>query len=84
MFLLRRPSARRIADLLAAERALPFTYAEVGATRGEMPTDGYAVDAYGASLGSTYNGRPRPPQILLAADGSMTVGRRRGSLASLA
>ena len=40
--------------------------------------------AYGASLGSTYNGRPRPPQILLATDGSMTVGRRRGSLASLA
>ena len=39
--------------------------------------------AYAASLGSTYNGRPRPPQVLLAADGSLTVGRRRGSLASL-
>ena len=40
--------------------------------------------AYGASLGSTYNGRPRPPQILLGPDGAMSVGRRRGSLASLA
>ena len=39
--------------------------------------------AYAASLASTYNGRPRPPQILQRTDGSMTVGRRRGSLASL-
>ena len=39
--------------------------------------------AYGASFGSTYNGRPRPPQVLLAADGSLSLGRRRGSLAAL-
>jgi diaminopimelate decarboxylase len=39
--------------------------------------------AYGASLGSTYNGRPRPPQLLLDPDGSIHVGRRRGSVASL-
>jgi len=39
--------------------------------------------AYAASLGSGYNGRPRPPQILRSADGSLTVGRRRGTLASL-
>ncbi len=39
--------------------------------------------AYGASLGSTYNGRPRPPQILLGIDGALTVGRRRGTLRSL-
>lgn len=39
--------------------------------------------AYAASLGSTYNGRPRPPQVLLAPDGTLTLGRRRGSLASL-
>jgi len=38
---------------------------------------------YGASLGSAYNGRSRPPQLLLAADGLIRVGRRRGSLASL-
>ncbi|HSO28312.1 MAG TPA: hypothetical protein VLS28_00275 [Candidatus Sulfomarinibacteraceae bacterium] len=39
--------------------------------------------AYGASLGSTYNGRPRAPQLLLESDGRLTVGRRRGSLAAL-
>ncbi len=36
--------------------------------------------AYAASLGSTYNGRPRPPQVLLAPDGALTLGRRRGSI----
>jgi diaminopimelate decarboxylase len=39
--------------------------------------------AYGTSLGSTYNGRPRPPQVLLAADGALRVARRRGSVAGL-
>ncbi len=34
--------------------------------------------AYAASLGSTYNGRPTPPQVMLAADGTMTLGRARG------
>ncbi len=36
--------------------------------------------AYATSLGSTYNGRPRPPQVLLAPDGTLTLGRRRGSI----
>jgi len=36
--------------------------------------------AYAASQGSSYNGRPRPPQVLLAADGTLTLGRRRGSI----
>ena len=39
--------------------------------------------AYAASLGSTYNGRPRPPQVLRANDGTLTLGRRRGSIAAL-
>ncbi len=39
--------------------------------------------AYAASLGSTYNGRPRPPQLLLEPDGRLTLGRRRGSFAAL-
>ncbi|HEX5590232.1 MAG TPA: hypothetical protein VFX65_08085 [Candidatus Limnocylindrales bacterium] len=39
--------------------------------------------AYAASLASTYNGRPRPPQLLLEPDGRLTLGRRRGSLAAL-
>ena len=39
--------------------------------------------AYGASLSSTYNGRPRPPQVILGADGRCRSGRRRGSSAAL-
>jgi diaminopimelate decarboxylase len=39
--------------------------------------------AYGAVLGSTYNGRPRPPQVLLEEDGGLRVVRRRGSLTAL-
>jgi diaminopimelate decarboxylase len=39
--------------------------------------------AYSASLGSAYNGRPRPPQVILEPDGRLTVARRRGSLAAL-
>ena len=39
--------------------------------------------AYATSLGSAYNGRPRPPQVLLAPDGALSVGRRRGTIAGL-
>jgi diaminopimelate decarboxylase len=39
--------------------------------------------AYAASLGSTYNGRPRPPQVIAESDGTLTLARRRGSLAAL-
>jgi diaminopimelate decarboxylase len=39
--------------------------------------------AYAASLGSTYNGRPRPAQVIAESDGSLTLARRRGSLAAL-
>jgi diaminopimelate decarboxylase len=39
--------------------------------------------AYAASLASTYNGRPRPPQVIVEGDGSLTLARRRGSVASL-
>ena len=39
--------------------------------------------AYGASLGSTYNGRPRPPQAVLEANGRLRIARRRGRLAAL-
>ena len=37
--------------------------------------------AYGASFSSTYNGRPRPPQVILEADGRLTLARRRGTIA---
>ena len=39
--------------------------------------------AYAASLASTYNGRPRPPQVLLEPDGALVLMRRRGSFAGL-
>lgn len=39
--------------------------------------------AYSASLSSTYNGRPRPPQVIAEVDGSLTLARRRGTLAAL-
>jgi diaminopimelate decarboxylase len=39
--------------------------------------------AYAASLSSTYNGRPRPPQVLLGLDGELRLGRRRGSVGAL-
>jgi diaminopimelate decarboxylase len=39
--------------------------------------------AYGSSLSSTYNGRPRPPQILLGAGGELRLARRRGSTGAL-
>ncbi len=39
--------------------------------------------AYAASLASTYNGRPRPPQVILAEDGRLVLARRRGSIAAL-
>ncbi len=39
--------------------------------------------AYAASMGSTYNGRPRPPQVILEPDGRLTLARRRGRLEAL-
>lgn len=39
--------------------------------------------AYAASQSSTYNGRPRPPQVLLEPDGRLRLVRRRGALSAL-
>jgi diaminopimelate decarboxylase len=39
--------------------------------------------AYAASLSSTYNGRPRPPQVILTTDGRVVLARRRGSVGRL-
>ena len=36
--------------------------------------------AYAASLGSTYNGRPRAPQALLERDGTLRLLQRRGRI----
>ncbi len=39
--------------------------------------------AYAASMRSAYNGRPRPAEVIVEADGTPLLARRRGSLASL-
>jgi uncharacterized protein (UPF0548 family) len=50
VFLIGRPSNDRVEDFLAAQSALPFSYPEVGATRGGSPAR-YKVDAYRVRLG---------------------------------
>lgn len=50
MFLLRKPSAEQIQDLIAAHRDLPFSYPEIGATR-TAPPQGYNVDHNRVQLG---------------------------------
>ena len=40
--------------------------------------------AYGTSQSSTYNGRPRPPQVILEANGRLVLGRPRGRIAAMA
>jgi diaminopimelate decarboxylase len=47
--------------------------------RGDLVAIGEA-GAYAASMAMTYNGRPRPPQVLIEVDGRLTLGRRRGRL----
>lgn len=51
MFLLREPSALLIESFLAAQRQQPFSYPEVGASRGPEPA-GYNVDHNRVLLGS--------------------------------
>lgn len=49
--------------------------------RGDIVAIGMA-GAYGSSMFSSYNGRPRPPEVAWD-DGELTVLRRRGSASSL-
>ena len=49
--------------------------------RGDVVAIGMA-GAYASSMFSTYNGRPRPPEIAWD-DGHLSVLRRRGTVASL-
>ncbi|MGH9906180.1 MAG: DUF1990 family protein [Pyrinomonadaceae bacterium] len=50
MFLIAKPSSEVIAKFISAERQLPFSYPEVGATNGELPA-GYTVDHNRVQLG---------------------------------
>lgn len=51
MFRFTRPSVEEIRSYLDRQRALPFSYAEVGATRDAMPPPGYDFDQATATLG---------------------------------
>lgn len=51
MFSIREPAEAGILDFIADQSALPFSYAEVGATREGVPPEGYAVDRYRVRLG---------------------------------
>ena len=50
MFLLEKPSKTKIERFVSSQGDLPFSYREVGGTRGEAPR-GYVVDRYRVRLG---------------------------------
>jgi diaminopimelate decarboxylase len=50
--------------------------------RGDLVAVGMA-GAYASAMFSTYNGRPRPPEVMLEPDGSRALLRGRGPLRSL-
>jgi diaminopimelate decarboxylase len=50
--------------------------------RSDLVAIGHA-GAYGSAMSSTYNGRPRAPEIMLEPDGTRVLLRRRASTASL-
>jgi diaminopimelate decarboxylase len=63
------------ADVLCENRPLPRP------RRGDLLAAGNA-GAYGIEMASTYNGRPRPPEVVLD-DGDARLARRRETLADL-
>jgi len=52
MFLLGKPSDKEINDFIAAQIRFPFSYREVGATKGHNSPAGYPINRYRAELGS--------------------------------
>jgi len=67
LFLLSEPSTQRIARFLDAQRGVPFSYDEVGATReGAKAPTGYAVDHNRARLGEGRDSFDRAAAALYA------------------
>ena len=62
MFLVTKPSEARISRFIAAQHELPFTYAEVGATRAELPAN-YTIDHNRIQLGT---GQERYERAMIA------------------
>jgi uncharacterized protein (UPF0548 family) len=58
MFFLRQPSSETTQRFISSQRDLPFSYPEVGATAGELPS-GYTIDRNRIRLGE---GRIVPPE----------------------
>ena len=52
MFLFHKPSEKEITDFLAAQSDLPFSYQDVGATKGHNAPDGYPINHYRKELGN--------------------------------
>jgi len=52
MFLSRKPSAAFVAEFIASQRELQFTYSATGATRGEERPSGFYVDHNRTKLGA--------------------------------
>ncbi|MDQ3180202.1 MAG: DUF1990 domain-containing protein, partial [Acidobacteriota bacterium] len=52
MFLLHKPSEKEINDFLAAQIRVPFSYQEVGLTKGHNQPAGYPINRYRKELGS--------------------------------
>lgn len=50
MFFLRQPSSETIQRFISSQRDLPFSYPEIGATAGELPS-GYTIDRNRIRLG---------------------------------
>lgn len=63
MFLLKKPSKAEIENFVSSQRELPFSYREVGATRGQAP-EGYIVDRYRVRLGEGEEAYARAKEAL--------------------
>ena len=62
-------------DALGRHRLPPLRRGDLVAIR--------STGAYAASFSSSYNGRPRPPQVVREPDGRLVLVRRRGSVTGL-
>jgi uncharacterized protein (UPF0548 family) len=51
LFLFRKPSEDDVRRFLSSQSGLPFSYEEVGASRGGAPPKGYVADRYRVKLG---------------------------------
>jgi uncharacterized protein (UPF0548 family) len=64
MFYLAEPSAQTIAEFIAGQKKLPFTYSAVGATNGLPLPEGYTVDHNCVKLGHGHTVYERACQAL--------------------